>query len=464
MSLPDTRSANRLGAWLKDQLSVNGLVASSPAPVWSIDELPDELQDRLSRLDHHLRGEELSFAPALRYAKAAEPSALRLLRRHEGLAPGAPAVLRPESAAHLEALTASTQNNGLKVASEAAIFPDVSALPVDLDGMKAVDVLSAPDGLVRFQAGASWDDLSVTAAEHGLAVPDKLTETYASPACAARSGFLKCSSTLDTRGIAAAYDVTLPPQGTKWLERLWLFRNEKKARRACELTCRNDQAVFAELIPAPRLQIAHQAGLLRLPRRYFQQPDYTAVRLVFEGPLLAALCAEFAASWPLESANSFQWNNRPIPSDQQITNRLLEAGATVVSICTRTTFLSLPSLRQNVVDAMKNAALECSPASPFVPLIMDAATFAGGELTLSITLVAPRDYLTPLTQWQAIYAAGLAAIDGLPLAAPEASPHLTEESPEWQAIRDALLDEQGKLRPAPADGVVAPLAPARNHG
>ncbi|MCI5046654.1 MAG: FAD-dependent oxidoreductase [Aquisalinus sp.] len=445
----DDRQANRLGKWLKERFNVGGLVATQDAPVWQNDTPDDALTARLARLDADLKPDELSFSPALRYALAPAPQALRLLRQHEGAAPGALAVLCPENEAHLTRLASIAAAHGFRLATRTGDRTDLAALPVDLSQLDRVSVLSAREGRVRFQAGASWSDLSEAATACRLSAPDVLHDIYPTPADAVLAGFLPCERQESAAGIVTAYETVLPPAGTRWLERLWLFTGPLAAAQSFETFCRQRNPVFAQLITPPLLDLAALTSSYELPWRLNKTAPASGLRLVFQGPSLDVKCASFAASWPLESAWGRQWN-RALPRFSQVTEALFAAGATLVSIQSETSWDALTRTGQGLGAALSSAAADWPSTMKITPLTGDVVTYAGGKLSLNSTVLAPRDYLAPFDQWQAIHEAGQRNLDrsvASDAALSDTQAEFSEESPEWQAIRNALLDENGSLRP-----------------
>ncbi|MCI5045796.1 MAG: FAD-dependent oxidoreductase [Aquisalinus sp.] len=443
----DDRQADRLGKWLKERFHVGGLVATQDAPVWQNDTLDDTLTAQLARLDTDLTARELSFSPALRYALSPAPEALRILRQHEGAAPGALAVLCPENEAHLTKLAGAARAHGFRVATKTSDQTDLAILPVDVSQLNRVTILSGREGRVRFQTGTTWDDLSEAAAACRLAMPNVLRDLYQKPADAVRSGFLPCDRQESAAGIVTAYETTLPPEGTRWLERLWLFTDPIAAIQSFEAFCRHRDPVFAQLITAPLLDLAALSGLYGLPLRLNKSSSVCGLRIVFQGPSFDVSCASFAASWPLESAWGKQWN-KPLPSFTKVTEALYAAGVTVISLQTDTSWDTLPRTNQSLSGALTEAAADWPSTMKINPITGEVITYIQGSLLLHSTVLAPRDYLTPFDQWHTIHKAGQCSLDrsiGPSASAPQGS--VSEESPEWQAIRNALLDENGGLRP-----------------
>ena len=445
----DDRQADRLGKWLKERFHVGGLVATQDAPVWQNDTPDDDLTERLARLDADLKPIELSFSPALRYALAPAPQALRLLRQHEGAAPGALAVLCPENEAHLTRLASMAATHGFRLATRTWDRTDLAILPVDLSQLDRVSVLSAREGRLRFQAGASWSDLSEAATACRLSVPGVLRDIYPTPADAVLAGFLPCERQESAAGIVTAYETILPPAGTRWLERLWLFTDPLAAAQSFETFCRQRNPVFAQLITPSLLNLAALTSSYELPWRVNRNSSVCGLRIVFQGPAFDVRCASFAASWPLESAWGRQWN-RALPRFSQVTEALYAAGATLVSIQSDTSWDSLTRTRNGLENTLVSAAEDWPSTMKVTPLTGDVVTCIDGKLSLNSTVLAPRDYLAAFEQWQAIYEAGQRHLDrpissDATLSPPRAD--FSEESPEWQAIRNALLDEDGSLRP-----------------
>ncbi|WP_306249892.1 hypothetical protein [Parvularcula sp. IMCC14364] len=450
----DNRQADRLGKWLKERFHVGGLIATQDAPVWQNDEPDAVLAPQLAALDGALSQNDLSFSPALRYALAPAPDALRRLRQHEGAAPGALAVLCPENEAHLTTLAAKALEHGFRLATRETDRTDLAILPVDLSQMRRVHVLSAREGRVSFQAGASWTDLSAAATACRLAVPDVLRDQYPTPETAILSGFLPCERQETAAGIVTAYETTLPPAGTRWLERLWLFTDGLAASQSFERFCRTRSPVFAQLISAPMLELCALTGHYALPVRLDRTKPVHGLRLVFQGPTLDVSCAAFAASWPLESAWGKQWN-RPLPPLSNVTDRLFEAGATVVTKRASANWDTLTQARRRHAGDLEEAASNWPSTMKITPLTADIVKYVDRALSLITSVFAPRDYLAPLDQWQAIHDAGQMGgrSDAVSIAEPpEPAADFSEESPEWQAIRNALLDENGSLRPLQTDG------------
>ena len=446
MSWQQKNTDMSLARWIEKELGLRGTVAASPAPVWANDTCPDHLQAALERLDNSLNDDEIDFSPQARYAASLLPEANRLLRRFEGLPPGALAVLKPTSPEHLAQLAGKVRAAGFNLASALLHRPDPQTLPVDLGLMRRVDVLSRADGLLEMQAGASWADLRTIASDNDLAAPSLLEDKFPSPATAARAGFLEIVDTSEVAGITTSYHLCLPPAGTRWLERIWLFSDETKARQAFQRVCRQGQVCYAEFIDCTRFAMMNAAGLVRLPGSWRGASRYYGLRLVFEGPFFAALSAEFAASWPLESAGSFQWKDRKVPPSRDLIDASLQNGLTMVTAEQPTTWADLATCEKRISKAMQRAAIECPAPVPCMPLLIPSLVYVGNRIHLSVSLLTVKDHEQPLAQWENIHAS--AGTSAGKEALTSNSP-LTEESPEWQAIRQALVDEDGNLRSIP---------------
>jgi len=491
-----SRHAGRLRDWLAKRLGLPALLATGPAPIYTTADEDPELIARLEKLDRSIAVDELSFAPDLRYRAASEPFAIRLLREHEGIAPGCPAVLCPEDADAMSRLIDIASNCGLSVAVGQHVSPDEKALPVSFHRMNAVALSDEMPGLVTFGRGASWQDLrdAIIARNENAdtptdcCVPRGIATLYATPAAAADSGAFHARPVRSVAGEPCIYEMILPASGTILLDGIWLFRSVAKAEAALAAVSRKVPPFQARLIAESDLRIGEKAGLWRLPFRFFGDRDYTALRIAYLGDGMTVRAQRFASTWPVEGCGGVFWRNGGLLDDEERIGLLLDNGLTEVTIHDD------GKAAERLANALQSSTeAQASPgdgAGTIIPAIIShRAFFEQGRIRREVTAILPRDFNDPLGQWRNLSQAaatmpdqpdesetntdnedGMTEADASPKAPETAQSSMpvqpygsgtpVSESAEWQAIRAALLP-QGEAAPPPPD--LEDRAPAR-HG
>lgn len=492
------RDSRRLSDWLADRLGLPTLLATGPAPIYTTIEEDPDLVARLEKLDRSIAVDELSFAPDLRYRCAAEPLAIRLIREHEGIAPGCPAVLCPGDTHAVSRLVDIAANCGLTVAfgrnrpeADRHLAGDGTALPVSFHRMTSVRLSADTPGLVTFGRGASWQDLREAlgaSAQTDSCVPRGIGTLFATPAAAAASGIFSARPAESVYGEACAWEMILPAPGTTLLDGTWLFRSADRAEKALAAVCRKVPPFHARLIGEAELRIGEKIGLWRLPRRLTGGNTHIGLRLAYLGDGLTVRAQRFASTWPVEGHGGVFWRNGALLDDEERIGLLLDNGLSEITIqddgkaAERLAQLLRPDPATH--DAGDGVQREPDSIPATSAIISRKARFDRGRLHFDLSAIVPRDFADPLGQWHRLADAAVdrpepedsaptAPDDGHADSAADATrlpeePYdgisgggtTVSESAEWRAIRAALLP-QGEAAPPPPD--LADRAPAR-HG
>ncbi|GGD07520.1 hypothetical protein GCM10011342_15410 [Aquisalinus flavus] len=475
------------------------MLATGPAPIYTTAAEDPDLVARLEKLDRSIAVDELSFAPDLRYRCAAEPLAIRLIREHEGIAPGCPAVLCPGDAHAVSRLVDIAANCGLTVAlgrnrqaSDQTTADAEKTLPVSFHRMTSVQLSGETPGLITFGRGASWQDLrdALDAAEKtDSCVPRGISTLFATPADAAASGTFSARPAESVYGEACAWEMILPAPGTLLLDGTWLFRSAEKAENALAAVCRKVPPFQARLIGEAELRIGEKIGLWRLPRRLTGGNTHIGLRLAYLGDGITVRAQRFASTWPVEGHGGVFWRNGALLDDEERIGLLLDNGLSEITIpddgnaADRLAQVlgSDPAASDSGADSGQHDA-GAVPATPAI--ISRKARFDRGRLHYDLSAIVPRDFADPLGQWHRL--AGAAIVKPEPQDSAPSEPDdeqrdtsadrmtmpeqpydsignggtAVSESAEWQAIRAALLP-QGEAAPPPPD--LEERAPAR-HG
>ncbi|NHK28924.1 hypothetical protein FF098_013460 [Parvularcula flava] len=460
------RDTRRLRDWLADRLGLPALLATGPAPIYTkADEDPD-LIARLEKLDRSIAVDELSFAPDLRYQCAAEPLAIRLIREHEGIAPGCPAVLCPGDAHAVSRLIDIAANCGLSVAFGRNRPTGDNVLPLSFHRMKSVMLSDDTPGLVSFGRGASWQDIrdAIDAAKNAdSCIPRGIDTLFATPADAAAEGVFSPRAAESVAGEACTWEMILPARGTTLLDGTWVFRSQEKAEEALAAVCRKVPPFQARLIGEPDLRIGEKIGLWRLPRRLTGGNDYTGLRIAYLGDGISVRAQRFASTWPVEGLGGTFWRNGALLDDAERIGLLLDNGLTEVTVPDD------GKAAERLTHALKAASN--GDESGISALISRKALLDQGRIRNDVSAIVPRDFNDPLGQWQKLASIAVSPDDNAPVEREDEKPgDQTEqmqmpqqpydssgdttttisESAEWQAIRAALLP-QGEAAPPPPD-------------
>ncbi len=465
MSLSVVDAARKLSPWVKKHMDLLGLVATTSSPQWQELELEEDIAKRLAKFKQLSPDGTVQTQAEIINQSGHIPESLKALNLHEGTPPSYPAIVTPASANQLPRLLSDMHRLGFQRPNQANPLESKGELPLSLAQINEVELVSHADGQLVIGAGISWTALREAAKRYKLAAPHCYDNVAKHPADAITMGILDAEIHQETQGVITHYLITLPLQNTRWLDRLWLFPDKQKAFDAFVKTARAGQVQFAQMISSDELQLAAHSGLIKLPkhRPFMKRP--VGLRLVFNGPLFAALAAEFAASWALESKGAIQWNNITLPSEFDLCEVLLACGLTSVPALAASSFGQLANERNHLARALRESASEISPAARFTPMLCEKIAYAGGRLQLSNNVIVPRDYANPHQQWDYIFNAAASTEPlGQSKAEPSEETSITEESPEWQAIRHALLDETGQVRPSPNVKSSDDADKKRSHG
>lgn len=458
-SLP---SDPRLQRWLSRQLAVPSVLATPQAPSKITTTPPTDMQAMCDTLSKVLCSAALTDDQEIRHTADPTPISFKQLRRHEGEPPPAPFALCPDSADDLHHLLHQAHLAGGHAYLSGATNPPL-ALPISFHRMKAVTILSAADGQIKLERGASWQELQTTAQQHGLTAPSTLADTYPTPAQAITAGLISGRPSQMLDGLPLEFEITLPPHGTKWHDATWLFDNTAKAEAAFAHICRHNPPLFAELIPDADLKIADKANIKRLRKRPFMGHHSTGLRLVFQGSGPMIRLAAFLASWPIEVRGGVLWHRGEHMSESTKTALLLQHGLSQVSLQDASSLLHLTTQQTSNHKILCHAIKGSSALHTPQPLLSHRTQFCRGRLTLQSTIIYLRDFAAPLEQWQKIH---IAATNPPQTDSVTHSPEKTEQSDEWQALRTALMAQTHLRDPqsdaAPSRSLTQPKA--QHHG
>lgn len=420
---------------------------TSAAALWQSDALLPETETMLDTLDYMLADDELSFAPDLRYRTATPPDLAALLR-HEGHAPLWPAVVTPHDPDHLRALARKITQAGFTLTDTPALHPATTAIPVNFQYMSGAELISKDDGLVRLHRGTDWHQFATLTEANGLAVPGNLHDIFPMPFEAATAGLFGAPMLEDVHDIPHSAIITLPPAETHWLDATWLFQDSAKAFEVMQQMVRRGDVVLATLTNDVQLQMGACIGAWHLPQRFINKKPFTALRCVFQGTRARVQTNRFLASWTIEKAGGQHWLDGPVWPASKLYEPLLRCGALSVTTQHKASWSDVASTRYHVSKSQSMAAMDGTQETMCTPLITEQLCATGTSLTLSSGIVAPRQFASPLAQYRAIATAAAPAHTATaPIPLPETTD--MEDSDAWQAIRHALMDEHGQVRPTP---------------
>ena len=414
------------------------------------DTRPKGTSTMLEALAPILRDDEISFAPALRH-QTNTPSALSAVRQFDGIEPIWPAVITPQSPAHLAIITRKLAGQNIRLSDAGTTQTPENTLPVNFSQMHDLEMTCPADGLVRLERGADWAQLKALADLHDLAMPTALHDLFPTPFEAAQAGLFEISETIRTEDMTAGITITLPPKGTKWLDTTWLFRNETKAKQAMRRIMRQKGAITAVLTNDAILKVGHTSGAWSLPITPLRDNRFTALRLIFSGSWATVHSARFAASWTVEGLGGSRWVNGPVWPTSSLHWPVLAAGANWVTADQAINWGSFDREIFTASQTLSAAAIDIAQSEILTPITTRQIICTGSTMTMTTGVIIPRDFADAAAQWCHIHHALIPEIEAPSQGSSQAprSAAQTAESGEWRAIRNALIDENGQVRPVP---------------